>query len=79
MTGKPEKFYRTTMTVIVLSKTKDPQLYMDMDAAVGSARVVCDIADHNTEEIDGPAMAKALNDARSYPGFFDLEEEWDEG
>ena len=73
--GQP-KFYRTTMTIVLLSK--DGPADFDLDAAVGDARVVYDVVSDGNEEIDGPAMAKALEDARSYPGFFDLEDE-DEG
>jgi hypothetical protein len=68
------KFYRTTITIELLSED-DNDPHFDIEDAIGDARVVADIKECKVEEVDGPTMAKALSEARSYPGFFDLEDE----
>lgn len=70
------KFYRTTITIEFLSEAAPADLDIDevINEAIGEDRIVHDVKSEDVAELDAAAMAKALNDARSYAGFFDLEE-----
>lgn len=70
------KFYRTLVTVELLSEGKpaDLDLGSAIDDAIGEGRIIHDVKSEEVTELDAATMAKALHDARSYPGFFDLDE-----
>lgn len=70
------RFYRTTITYVVLSEEPlgdagDFDL-ADIVRECDDGALVGDMTKSEQEELDGPQMAKALADARSDAGFFEL-------
>lgn len=73
----PRKFYKTTVTFVVLSEEPIPP-YTDLyhiaqEAAEG--RYVGSFGASPEELLDGSEMAKALYEAGSEPGFFELDDD----
>jgi hypothetical protein len=75
------KFYRSVVTVEILSETPIPNdISLDdiyYEITEGDWSGVCDLETLN-EEIDGPTMAKLLLAQGSDPGFFQLTAEGEE-
>lgn len=73
----PRKFYKTTITLEVLSEDPVPDP-IDIDSI---AYEITDggysgyIRSMESEEVDGPKMAELLRSQFSEPGFFDLDED----
>ena len=81
--GEPRQFYKTTVTFTVLSKEPIPlhALVLDISADLKSGAVeshdglyVGNFSAYNRESLNGGAMADALYEAGSEPGFFELDD-----
>lgn len=76
MAGSPRKFYKTVVTVTVLSDTPYvyndlPQLHFDITAGGCSGEVQCGPG----IVLTGKRMAKALRGQGSAPSFFGLDDD----
>lgn len=74
------KYYRTTVTVTVLSEepfTTTPELN-ELHYAITDGDCSGDISITKQETLNGKQIAKALQDQGSDPGFFNLTDEGEE-
>jgi hypothetical protein len=74
--SEDRKFYRTVISVVVLSE--GPFIYDDLDdvnSAITTGDHVGTVTETSVKTLTGKQAANALLDAGSEPGFFELDDE----